>query len=92
MIFVEPQQLPVNGTYTIVLDPSELGTGQATTNAYNVVDVSGSVTINGLLLPVTINSAGSEREHHVQWHGESASYRQDRKQHHVVHDRDADQA
>ena len=46
-IFIEPQQLPANGTYTIEIDPSGGGTGSTTTNAYNVTDVSGSVTING---------------------------------------------
>jgi hypothetical protein len=57
-IFIEPQQLPVAGTYTVVIDPSGSGTGQATTNLYNVTDVSGSVTINGSALPVTITKPG----------------------------------
>ena len=57
-IFVEPQQLPVNGTYTIELDPSGAGTGSATTNAYNVTDVSGSVTINGAAFVLTTTVPG----------------------------------
>ncbi len=57
-IFVEPQQLPVNGTYTIELDPSGAGTGLATTNAYNVTDVSGSVTINGAAFALNITVPG----------------------------------
>ena len=57
-IFIEPQQLPVNGTYTIVIDPNDAGTGQTTTTLYNVVDVTGSVTINGSALPVTTNVPG----------------------------------
>ena len=57
-IFVEPQQLPANGTYTIVIDPSGPGTGQTTTNLYNVTDVTGSVTINGAALPVTTTVPG----------------------------------
>jgi hypothetical protein len=57
-IFVEPQQLPVNGTYTIVIDPSGPGTGQTTTNLYNVTDVTGSVTIGGTALLVTTSVPG----------------------------------
>ena len=57
-IFIEPQQLPVAGTYTVVIDPSGSGTGQTTTNLYNVTDVSGSVTINGSALPVTTTKPG----------------------------------
>jgi YD repeat-containing protein len=57
-IFVEPQQLPVNGTYTIVIDPSGSGTGSATTNIYNVVDVTGSVTINGTAFALNITKPG----------------------------------
>jgi hypothetical protein len=57
-IFVEPQQLPVNGTYTLVIDPSGASTGQATVNLYNVTDVSGTVTINGPALPVTTTVPG----------------------------------
>ncbi|HKR21393.1 MAG TPA: hypothetical protein VJS17_02315, partial [Pyrinomonadaceae bacterium] len=57
-IFIEPQTLPVNGTYTVLIDPSGAGTGQATTNLYNVTDISGSVTINGSALPVNITIPG----------------------------------
>jgi len=57
-IFIEPQQLPVNGTYTIEIDPSGGGTGSATTNAYNVTDVSGSVTINGSAFALTTTVPG----------------------------------
>ena len=57
-VFIEPQQLPVAGTYTIVLDPQGSGTGQGTTNAYNVVDVSGSVTINGTAFAANITTPG----------------------------------
>ena len=57
-IFIEPQQLPATGTYTIELDPSGAGTGSATTNAYNVTDVSGSVTINGSAFALTTTVPG----------------------------------
>ena len=57
-LFIEPQQLPANGTYTIVIDPSGAGTGQTTTNLYNVTDVTGSVTIGGTALLVTTSVPG----------------------------------
>jgi predicted enzyme related to lactoylglutathione lyase len=57
-IFVEPQQLPVNGAYTVVIDPSGTGTGQTTTTLFNVVDVSGSVTINGTAFALSITVPG----------------------------------
>ena len=57
-IFVEPQLLPANGTYTLVIDPSGPGTGQTTTTLYNVTDVTGSVTINGTALLVTTSVPG----------------------------------
>ena len=42
-IFIDPQQLPVSGTYTILIDPSGAGTGQATVTAYDVTDVTGTI-------------------------------------------------
>lgn len=57
-IFVEPQQLPANGTYTIVIDPSGPGTGQTTTTLFNVIDVTGSVTLGGSALLVTTSVPG----------------------------------
>lgn len=56
--FVEPQALPVSGTYTLLLDPSGAATGQATVNLYNVVDVTGSLTVGGSTLTVTTNAPG----------------------------------
>ncbi len=46
-LFIDPQQLPVSGTYTILLDPSGTGTGQVTVTAYDVTDVTGTVAIDG---------------------------------------------
>jgi hypothetical protein len=57
-LFIDPQELPVSGTYTILLDPSGTGTGQATVNAYDVTDVTGTVTIDGPQVSQTTNTPG----------------------------------
>jgi hypothetical protein len=57
-IFIEPQTLPVSGTYTILIDPSGAATGQATINLYNVVDSSGSVAVGGTAASVSITTPG----------------------------------
>jgi predicted enzyme related to lactoylglutathione lyase len=57
-IFIDPQTLPVSGTYTVLVDPSGSGTGQVTVNAYDVVDVTGSATIDGPAVPSTISTPG----------------------------------
>lgn len=57
-IFIEPQVLPTTGSYTIVADPSGAATGQATLNLYNVVDVTGSITINAPAINVSLGTPG----------------------------------
>lgn len=57
-IFIEPQTLPVAGTYTLLIDPSGATTGQVTVNAYDVVDVTGSAAIDGPSVPSTISTPG----------------------------------
>ena len=57
-IFIEPQTLPVTGSYTVVVDPNGNATGQATTNLYNVVDVTGSITLGGPTVNVSITVPG----------------------------------
>lgn len=57
-ILVEPQLLPVSGTYTVLVDPSGAGTGQATVNIYDVVDVTGPITMDGPAVPVNITTPG----------------------------------
>src|SRR6185369_1824837 len=52
-MFVDPQQLPTTGTYTIVLDPSGAGTGSATINGSafalttTVPGQNGNITFSG---------------------------------------------
>ena len=58
--FVEPQTLPVSGTYTVVVDPSGAGIGQATVNLYDVVDVTGSVTLGGSAVNVNLPVPGQK--------------------------------
>jgi YD repeat-containing protein len=57
-IFIEPQTLPVTGTYTVVVDPSGAGTGSATVNLYEVTDVTGTITPNGAAVPVSLPTPG----------------------------------
>ena len=57
-ILIEPQTLPVTGTYTLVVDPSGAVTGQATFNLYEVVDLTGSITIDGPAVSSTITTPG----------------------------------
>ena len=57
-LFIDPLQLPVSGTYTILIDPSGAGTGQATVTAYDVTDVTGTITIDGPQVSQTINTPG----------------------------------
>jgi uncharacterized protein YhfF len=56
--FIEPQTLPVTGSYTVLIDPSGAGTGQATVNLYNVVDVTGPITLGGSAVNVNLTVAG----------------------------------
>jgi YD repeat-containing protein len=56
--FIEPIVLPVTGTYTLVLDPPYVATGQATLNLYNVVDTTGTVIPNGPAVNVNLPTPG----------------------------------
>lgn len=56
--FIEPQTLPVSGTYTLVIDPWGTGTGQVSMNLYNVVHVSGTITTDGPVVNVTTTKPG----------------------------------
>ncbi len=56
--FIETQTLPMNGTYSILLDPDGSGTGRATFALYNIVDVTGTITPGGAPVKVTTTSPG----------------------------------
>jgi hypothetical protein len=56
--FVEPQALPVSGTYTLVIDPSGAITGTATVRLYDVVDLTGTLVINDPAVGLTTNAPG----------------------------------
>jgi YD repeat-containing protein len=57
-LMIEPQTLPVTGTYTVLVDPSGAVTGQATVTLHEVVDITGSIMIDGPAVPSTINTPG----------------------------------
>jgi hypothetical protein len=58
--FIEPQTLPATGSYTVLIDPSGAATGQATANLYNVVDFSGSITLGGPAVNVSLTVPGQK--------------------------------
>ena len=59
--FLDSQTLPTTGTYAVLVDPSAAYTGAATVTLYAVpADVSGSVTINGAALHVTLTVPGQQ--------------------------------
>jgi hypothetical protein len=57
--FVDKKALPVNGTYTIVIDPTNAVVGSATLTLYDVpADVTGSITPGGASLTLTTTVPG----------------------------------
>jgi hypothetical protein len=57
-VFIEPQTLATSGTYTVLIDPNTSATGQATVNLYNVVDATGTLTVNGPAVNVSLTVPG----------------------------------
>jgi hypothetical protein len=57
-IFLDRQTLSMAGTYTLVLDPVEWHTGNATVSLYTVVDVTGPIAPNGGGVSVSITTPG----------------------------------
>ncbi len=54
--FLEPQTLPSTDVYAVLLDPYQAYTGSGTVIVYDVPpDITGSLTINGAALPVTLS-------------------------------------
>jgi hypothetical protein len=57
--FIDVQTLATTGTYTIVVDPQSSDTGSITLTLYSVpADVTGTVTIGGSAVNVTISTPG----------------------------------
>jgi hypothetical protein len=57
--FFDPQTLPSTGTYSIVVNPQGTNTGSISLTLYDVpADVSGSITIGGSAVSVTITVPG----------------------------------
>lgn len=50
--------LPMNGTYTILLTTTDTGTGTIALNLYNVVNVTGTITIGGPPVSITLGTPG----------------------------------
>jgi|GEM_PF-2109930 len=56
--FLDQQILPANGTYTLLVSPDEATTGQATVTMYTVVDLTGTITSDGMPVTVKITTPG----------------------------------
>jgi YD repeat-containing protein len=50
--------LPMNGTYTILLTTTDNTTGTVAVNLYNVVNVTGTITIGGPPVSITLSTPG----------------------------------
>jgi YD repeat-containing protein len=57
-VFLDRQTLSMTGTYTLMLDPVEWHTGNATVSVYTVIDVTGPIVPNGGGVPVSITAPG----------------------------------
>jgi YD repeat-containing protein len=59
--FLDPNSLGTTATYSVLVDPATTATGNMTVTLYDVpVDVTGSVTINGAALHVTLAVPGQQ--------------------------------
>jgi YD repeat-containing protein len=56
--FTNKLQLPSSGTYTILIDPVGASVGNAGLTVYDVVDVSGALSVGGSTLPVQTVTPG----------------------------------
>ena len=57
--FIDTQTLPVTGTYTVLVDPYQTGTGDLTLTLYDVpADVTGTITPGGSPVVATISAVG----------------------------------
>jgi len=60
--FIDTQTLGATGTYTILFDPFAAGTGSTTLTLYNVVDITGGITIGGAGVPLLITTPGQNAQ------------------------------
>jgi YD repeat-containing protein len=56
--FIDNMTLPTTGAYTILVNPTDALTGNATLTLYNVADVTGSLTIGSAPVSTTITYPG----------------------------------
>ena len=56
--FIDATALPTTGTYTILVDPRFASTGSLTLSLYNIVDLSGTISIGGPPVSVAIPTPG----------------------------------
>jgi hypothetical protein len=56
--FFEPDVAPETETYTVLVDPNSYGTGNIDMRAYDIVDLSGTLTINAAALPLSLTQGG----------------------------------
>ena len=57
--FIDVRPLPVTGTYTLLVDPSDASVGSATLTLYSVpADVTGTITVGGPAVTVTTTVPG----------------------------------
>lgn len=60
--FIDTQTLPTTGTYTVFVNPANATTGSVNITLYDIVDVTGTLTINGGAVPVTITIPGQNAQ------------------------------
>jgi hypothetical protein len=58
-VFIDPVELPVSGTYTVLVDNST-ASGVATLNLYDVVDITGTITPDGPAVTVPFSTPGQK--------------------------------
>jgi hypothetical protein len=60
--FIDTQTLPTAGTYSVLLDPTGVNTGNATITLYEVTDATGTLEVGGGVVPVTITTPGQNAQ------------------------------
>ena len=56
--FIDTQTLPVDGTYTVFVDPATYNTGSMTLTLNNAADITGAIAIGGPSLTLSITGVG----------------------------------